>query len=657
MGAISRYRFGVFEFDAATPQLRKAGRRIRLRPQCLKLLGLLVSRPHEVINREEIARSLWDADVFVDVEQGINHTIKQVRAALGDDAESPRYVETIPRRGYRFIAPVEVVVEPNDVPIPAASVDVPLALELSGSTSPAEAAPLSAVGWMQHRRVQTALIACALLASLGATLWVSARTRAAGDPSSIAVVPFKTVGSGGEYLADGLTESLTTELGKIPGVRVIAANTAFTYRDRPTLRALARELNVGLVVTGSVQRDDDSISTHASVVDTRDGATLWSEHFSSKVTDVLAVQNDISVQIARTLSTRVGVASPATSGPATRSAEAYEAYLRGLWHLKGRSSATPIVSARAPMRQAAVQELERALMLDPEFALARAALASAYTQIHFYDATDGGFDQKAFVEIERALRIAPRLPEAYLARAQLTWTARNRFPHEAAITDLRRAVALNANLADAHLELEKIYYHIGLTDAALASGEQVQRLDPYQAWSTSRRFRALIDAGRLDQVRLVVDGNANLAPYARGDALIALGRLHDALRYLSGSKATRPNDANYDVGALALLGLVHARLNQPEEARKVLAMVIPAAENSTALSHMHHAQLHIGATLGLLGRNDDAVRWLTKAAGEGYPSYPRFSTDQSLTPLKGYPAYAALLQRLRIDWERWKRSL
>ena len=155
------------------------------------------------------------------------------------------------------------------------------------------------------------------------------------------------------------------------------------------------------------------------------------------------------------------------------------------------------------MRQAAVQELERAVLLDPEFALARATLASAYTQLHFYNATDRRFDQKAFVEIERALRIDPRLPEAYLARAQLTWTALNRFPHEAAITDLRRAVALNANLADAHLELEKVYYHIGLTDKALSAGEQVQRLDPYQASSTSRSFRALIDAGRLEQVRLV----------------------------------------------------------------------------------------------------------------------------------------------------------
>jgi TolB-like protein/DNA-binding winged helix-turn-helix (wHTH) protein/tetratricopeptide (TPR) repeat protein len=654
VGSTSRYRFGVFEFDAQTPELRKAGRLVRLRPQGLKLLTLLMSRPREVIDREEIARWLWDADVFVDVEQGVNHTIKQVRAALGDDAESPRYVETIPRRGYRFIAPVEVLTEPNDVPVPTRSART---LELGGRTSPVEAAPLRVIGWVQHHRVRTILIACALLGSLGAALLVRTRISAAANRPSIAVMPFKTVGGGEEYLADGLTEALTTELGKIPGLRVIASNTAFTYRDRPTLRAVARELNVGLVVTGSVQRNEDSMSINASVIDTRDGATLWSEHFSGTMTDALAVQHDISGQIALTVSRRMGVAPPTTSAPATRSAQAYQAYLRGLWHLKGRSSSRPNVAARLDMRQAAVQELERAVLLDPAFALARATLASAYTQLHFYNAADRRFDQKAFVEIERALRIDPRLPEAYLARAQLTWTALNGFPHEAAIADLRRAVALNPNLADAHLELEKVYYHIGLTDKALSEGEQVQRLDPYQASSTNRRFRTLIDAGRLEQVRLVMDGNANQGAYARADALIALGRLHDALQHLSSSNAIRRGVADYDIGALALLGVVHARLNQPKNAEHVLAMIIPAAENSTGLSHMHHAQLHIGATLSLLGRKDDAVRWLTKAADEGYPSFPRFSTDPSLMSLKGYPPYEALLRRLRTHWERWKRSL
>ena len=522
--------------------------------------------------------------------------------------------------------------------------DARLELKVNASTSISQSAQPPVIGRLERHRVVIAVVTCGLLSMLGVTVWAMFRPPVASSTvPSLAVLPFNTIGGGGEYFADGLTEALTTELGKRQGLRVIASNTAFAYRARPTLREIARELGVGLVVTGSVQRHNASVRINASLVNTSDGTTLWSEHFSRHVTDVLTVQNEISENIAGTLSKTVGIAPPAKSLPATGSPEAYDAYLRGLWHLKGRSLTSPNVQARASTWRSAVEEFERAVALDPEFALARAAMASAYTQLFFYNSTDRRFDEKAFLEIQRALAIDPNVPDAYLARAQLTWTARNRFPHEAAITDLRRALALNANLADAHLELEKVYYHIGLTDKAIAAGEQVQRLDPSQALSSNRTFRALIDAGRLEQVRLDVDSNGNLGAYARGDALIALGRLQDALQFLSRSKATLPVDAEYDIGALALLGVVYARLDQPKQAERVLAMVIPAAENPTALSHIHHAQFHIGATLGLLGRKADAARWLTKAADEGYPSYPRFSTDQSLAPLKGYPAFEALL--------------
>ena len=672
---MDEFRIGRWLVEPQLCRLSSDSGSLHVRAKVMELLQCLAAHPHEVVSKERLLDEVWGAAELS--ESTLTRTVTELRHALGDDIAAPRFIETIPKRGYRLIAPVTPVTtiggggaidryspspsegtgaleQPSVNDTAAGSTPT---LELSEPASRAEGTPSSVIGWVQHHRVRTILIACALLGSLGAALLVRARISAAANPPSIAVMPFKTVGGGDEYVADALTEALTTGLGKIPGLRVIAANTAFTYRDTPTLRAVARELNVGLVVTGSVQRNDDSMSITASVVDTRDGTTLWSERFSGTMTDALAVQSDISGQIALAVSRRVGVAPPAPSAPVTRSAQAYQAYLRGLWHLKGRSSSRPNVSARLDLRQAAVQELERAVLLDPEFALARATLASAYTQLHFYNATDGRFDQKAFVEIQRALRIDPRLPEAYLARAQLTWTALNRFPHDAAIADLRRAVALNPNLADAHLELEKVYYHIGLTDKALSEGEQVQRLDPYQASSTSRRLRTLIDAGRLEQVRLVMDGNANQGAYARADALIALGQLHDALQHLSSSNAIRRGAADYDIGALALLGVVHARLNQPKNAEHVLAMIIPAAENSTGLSHIHHAQLHIGATLSLLGRKDDAVRWLTKAADEGYPSFPRFSTDPSLMSLKGYPPYEALLRRLRTHWERWKSSL
>ena len=652
MGSLTRYRFGVFELDPEILELRKSGRLVRLRPQGLKLLKLLVSRPREVIAREEMARSLWDAGVFVDFEQGLNHTINQVRAALGDDAESPRYIETLPRRGYRFIAPVEALVAAKPSPVGADGTEQPGPLEQPQSAS------LRLLGWMDGHRMAIAVTACTLLSIVGVGWSAMSRPPAASSTiPSMVVMPFNTIGGGAEYFADGLTDALTTELGRMQGLRVIASNTSFSYRDRPSLREIARELGVALVVTGSVQRQDSSVGINASLVNASDGTTLWSDRFERDVTNAITVQNEIAENIARTLSRTVGVPPLTKSPPATRSPEAYDAYLRGLWHFKGRASTIPIVQARADLWRSAVTEFERAVSLDPEFALARAALASAYTQLFFYDSTDSRFDEKAFLEIQRALMIDPNLPEAYLACAQLTWTAKNRFPHETAVTYLRQALALNPNMADAHLELEKVYYHVGLTDKAIAASEQVRRLDPAQALSTNRTFRALIDGGRTEQLRLEVDRNRNLGAYARADALMALGRLQEALQFLSDSKATVPGNAEYDIGPLALLGVLYARLDQRTQAERVLAMVVPAAENPTALSHIHHAQFHIGATLGLLGRKVDAVRWLTRAADEGYPSYPRFSTDQSLAPLKGYPAYEALLVRLRNDWNRWRESL
>jgi tetratricopeptide (TPR) repeat protein len=234
---------------------------------------------------------------------------------------------------------------------------------------------------------------------------------------------------------------------------------------------------------------------------------------------------------------------------------------------------------------------------------------------------------------------------------------RNRFPHEQAITDLRRALSINPNLAEAYVELGKVYYHIGLTDRAVDANEQAQRLDPSEAVSRDRRLRALTDAGRLEQVRLELDRIENPAPYSNADALVAIGQFQTALQILSRSRSVLSSDPESDAGAIALLGVVYARLRRPQDAERLMAEAIPAATNPTGLSHMHHAQFHIGATLGLLGRSDEAVRWLQKAADEGYPSYPRFSTDLSLMPLKGHAGFDALLGRLRQDWDRWRKAL
>ena len=513
------------------------------------------------------------------------------------------------------------------------------------------------VGQLAQHKTGAALIACAVALIVGIGWWtVFRQSLTPADVPSVAVLPFNTIGAGDPYLADGITEAVTTELGKVGGLRVIAANSAFRYRDKATIREVARALGVGLVVRGSVQRASNDLRIDVSLIDTTDESVLWSDRYPRQVGEILSVQDEISREIARTLSKRFGARAPARSPQRpTESVEAYDAYLRGLWHIKQRSN--PIVHARAAPRRLAVEEFQRAVLLDPNFALARAALASVYTQQFFYDATDQGLDQKAFVEIEQALAIDPNLAEAFLARAQLQWTAVRGFPHEAAVRDLLRATSINPNLAEAYVELEKIYYHIGLTDRAVAAHEEADRLDRFQPDTSNRAFRALIDAGRLGPVQLEMERNQHLGPYARGEALMLMGRLEDARQLLSTSRVTVITDPEYDLGGFALLGLVHARLGNREEAERIVERAMPGAENRSALSHMHHAQFNIGATLAWLDKPDDAVRWLTRAAEEGYPSYPKFSSDPSLAPLKGHAGFEALVEGLREKWDRWHTTL
>ncbi len=510
----------------------------------------------------------------------------------------------------------------------------------------------------RHRRALAVAAAALALMTAGAWWAISRRSSPGRDTPSVVVLPFVTIGSGDGYFADGITEAVTTELGKVAGLRVIASNTAFGYRDRTAVRDIARELGVGLIVRGAVQRAGGAVRIDVSLVDPRDETALWSDHYNRDVTDVLAVQEDISRQIAATLSRTVAAGPSAKSpAPASKVPEAIEAYLRGLWHLKGRSSATAIVKARVEPRRLAVQELRRAVDLDPEFALARAALASAYTQQLFYDATEEDVEAKALAEIHAALRIDPGLAEAYLARAQLTWTARNKFPHERALDDLQ------GGDIDQSKPFGRIY----------RAGEG---LLPYRAHREGGRGEPAAAASRPGTgtvrptghfVRWLTRRNSTKCG-SSWNAKAIWGRTRAEMRSRPWGSSKRPRRSSpsrplrspgapdYDVGAFALLAVVYAQLGRREEAQRMIVAAIPEAENRSVLSHVHHAQFHIGAAFGLLGRHDEAVRWLKRAADEGYPSYPRFSTDQSLAPLKGHAEFEALRTRLHDDWQKWKQQ-
>jgi len=518
-------------------------------------------------------------------------------------------------------------------------------LALLTPPSPLERAPRSrAIAW--------GVAALALAAIVAVAVFQSGERPAPGSASgvgvsrTVAVLPFTIIGGDNSYLADGLTEALTRELGHIDGIRVIAASSAFAYRGKvEDAERIGRELGANILVRGSVQPAGERVRISAALVDGRDNTTLWTNQYNRGTADILSVEDDIAWQVATKLASTFGAAPPPRPVETPRTTPAaYDAFLRGIGFLRGGSSHLG----------EGIQELERSVALDPGFALARARLAGAYTQQFFYNATDPELERKAFVEIEKALAINPDLAEAYLARAQLMWNLRNGFPHERAIADLRRAIALNPNLAVAHVEIAKLYYHIGLLEPAITANEEALRLDPGAA---NRVVAAKIDGGMTEWVRDAAGRNPQWPLRTRSTALSFLGRTDEAIAALTSGGSSDAELKKIDMNDLALLAQLFARAGRRRDAERTLAVAIPLAANPTGLSDTHHAQFAIGCAYALLGDREKAVEWVTKAANEGYPSYPRFSSEPDLAALKGQPAFEALLTRLRQDHERWRKTL
>jgi len=271
----SRVRFGAYELDLKTSELRKSGVLLRLPPQPFRVLALLASRPSELVTREELRDRIWGADTFVDFEHGLNFAIKKIRDTLGDDAETPRYIETLPRRGYRFIAPVDA-----------------LSPSLAGQPS--------------DRRI-------AVLPFVNGT----------GDPSL-------------EYLSDGLTDILIGTLSQLPHLRVMARSTVFRYKGKDELpQEIGRKLQVGAVLMGTVMQRTGVVEIQVDLVDTTDGTEVWGSRYAREMASITQLQSDITRDVSRSLRIRLGANEEQRLGIAgTANSEAYRLYLEGrqLWY-------------------------------------------------------------------------------------------------------------------------------------------------------------------------------------------------------------------------------------------------------------------------------------------------------------------------------------
>ena len=352
-----RLRFGIFEADLQTGELRKRGARVRIQEQPFQVLAVLLARPGELVTRDELQRTVWAADTFVDFDHGLNKAINKIREALGDSAESPRFVETVARRGYRFIADVAVVDLESASPVAGAAVDKPKA-----STHRS---------W--HRTMIAAGVALALASAIAAGWLVQSRGRPAAL-HSLAVLPLENLSGDAsqEYFADGMTDQLIASLGQISALRVISRTSVMGYKGaRKPLPQIARELNVDAVIEGSIVRSGGRVRITAQLIDAAADKHLWAQSYDGDLRDTLALQSRVAREIADEIRVNVLPTELAALRRNARAvnADAYEAYLKGRYFWNKRT-ADGLSKAR--------QYFDEAVAKAPDYAPAYSGLADTY---------------------------------------------------------------------------------------------------------------------------------------------------------------------------------------------------------------------------------------------------------------------------------------
>lgn len=430
--------FGVYEVDRESGELRKSGRRVPLQDQPFRILTRLLDQPGRLVTRDELRTELWPAETFVDFDQGLNAAVRRLRDALGDTAESPRYIETLPRRGYRFIAPVNA---PDSAPVP-------------------------------HRR---AMLYIALLASAGLALlamvfallvlWWPGSGRAPISGRSMAVLPMAdyTGNADQAYLADSITDGLITDLAAIGVPRVISRQSVMRYRRSTESAAqIANDLGVDLLVEGSLSRATTGFVVSVQVIDARTDRHQWAGRYQRLTTGEATITDDIASAIAGHLGL---VAPPALAARwAVRrnvSSEARDEYLRGRFYWNKRTY---------DASRKAAEHLQAAVRLQPDYALAWAGLADLYA-VRGPSAFDHGRPtlngrRADGVDLAReALRLDPSLGEAHAALGKSLMA---KWEWRGALNELRLAVQLSPRYATARQWYGTLLARLQLCDEAIA---------------------------------------------------------------------------------------------------------------------------------------------------------------------------------------------
>jgi len=631
-------RFAKYEVDLRDQTVRLNGVPVALQEKPLQLLLALLDHPGQIVSREVLRNRLWPDEAFGAFEDGLNTAVRKLRIALDDSAETPQFIETVPRRGYRLIAPVNIAPLPDNNPVEPA---VPAAVA-------------------EKHTVRRWPVAAALVAIIAGGLWVgeqwwTKRQVPRDQPvRSLAVLPLVNLTGDAtqNYFVDGITDELTTslaQLGSQPGgLRVISETSAMHYRGTSMpLRQIAQELGVEAVVEGSVTRFGGKVRITAQLIDAREDRHLWAESYERNLDDVLNLQHEV----ARAIADRIHVvltpsdAHRLETSP-TQNRGAYDAYLRA------RYLANTGVMVKRDNEQS-LSAAEEAVALDPNFAEAYLAVAFAHQQQVF--SWEGGKvdDEKATVALDKATSLNPNLAEAYVVRGALYYNHLHDFDIVNSVANFRKAIALNSNNTKAHEYLGSELSHAGLHDRAVDEYRAALRLDPLNDPAKYRLSRVLWQSQRFRE-SLENYERYNIRAIEEAIPLLYLGRRKQAWELVAELAPQVGHGFRSPEDFPAVRALLFASEGNSQKAEQEIKEAVRLGKTD---DHFHHAAFVIAASYAELGRPHDAVLWLRRTSQIGMPNLPLFRDNPSMKKLAGNPEYEQFMAGFKPRWEHFAASL
>jgi TolB-like protein/DNA-binding winged helix-turn-helix (wHTH) protein len=517
----NRICFSVFEIDLRAREVRKHGVRIKLEDQPFELLLALIEKPGEVVTRSELQARLWPDGVFVDFEKSLTKAVNKLRTALGDSAATPRFVDTLPRRGYRFLVPVQAAADQQAPasPVPAPSEPAPSepAPSEPAPSEPAPSEPASDPPAARHRLWAMAAILCVVavaLVGLGLNDFPAWSRLVKGVPriESLTVLPVRNLSGdpSQDYYADGVTDALITSLGRIASLRVISQTSAMRYKgSNRSVPEIARELGVDAVLEGSASMMAGRAQVRVRLVYGPEDRQLWSASYADEDVQAARLQGRIVLAVAQQISARVSAETASQLSPGTSNPKAYSAYLRGraLYNLRTTSS---ILAAR--------DCFEEALREDPGFALAWSGAADTYI-IGSGVRQDGALAEQF---ARKALAIDPNLAEAYVS---LAFVRENEFRFDLADREIRRALELGPGYVMSH-QIHTIHLlTMGHLNEALQANIRALRIDPFSWPLNNMRGFILVNMRRYPEALQHLHFFNELAPKSMG-SIDQLARFH-----------------------------------------------------------------------------------------------------------------------------------